>query len=211
MSAVIDHRAAQTPVRNQGDRPTCVGFAVSAAHEWMAADATVRSPEDAMWAGHQIASVPAREETAVAWALEGLEAHDHATEAAWPYSTPHFAAGRPPAALDAANRRRLPAWRPLAAATLAAVRAEIAHGRAVVLTLRVVLSSWRRPGGEIDAEPGRKAPGNHAVLAVGVLDDPERVIVKNSWGERWGADGFGFVSGRYLDHYGVCAHALEPA
>ena len=49
--AMIDPRPPQTPVRNQGDRPTCVAFATSAAHEWAAGEPVHRSPEDAMWAG----------------------------------------------------------------------------------------------------------------------------------------------------------------
>ncbi|MDQ2761140.1 MAG: hypothetical protein M3Y17_12115 [Actinomycetota bacterium] len=76
---MIDHRSQQSTVRNQGDRPTCIGFAVSGAHEWLAGDGEVRSPEDAIWAGHQIQSVPGREETAVRWSLQGLALHEHAS------------------------------------------------------------------------------------------------------------------------------------
>lgn len=211
MTLVSDFRAHQTPVRNQGDRPTCVGFAVSAAHEWMAGDDVVRSPEDAMWAAHQIGSVPGREETSVSWALTGLQIHEHATELAWPYGTPRWPAGRPVAALDAANRRALPGWRALGAVTLQTIRDELERGFAVVLSLRVVRSAWRDPTGIVDAEPGKKTPGNHAVLAVGVRDADDQLIIKNSWGERWGQGGFGFVARRYLDHYALRAHVLEPA
>ena len=68
-------------------------------------------------------------------------------------------------------------------------------------------SVW--PGGIIDAEPGRKTPANHAVLAVGGLTGPDRIIVKNSWGAGWGDHGYGSITRRYLDHYGLRAHALE--
>jgi hypothetical protein len=50
---MIDLEAEQTAVRQQGDRPTCVAFAVSGAHEWMGDDDAQLSPEDAMWAAHQ--------------------------------------------------------------------------------------------------------------------------------------------------------------
>jgi len=139
---MIDHRSAQTPVRHQGDRPTCVAFAVSAAHEWHAADAVVRSSEDAMWAAHQAGEVPGREETTVSWALEGLDRHQHSTETAWPYGTPRWSSGRPAAALDDANRRPLPAWRDLGSITFDRVTGELDAGRPVVLTLRVVVAAW---------------------------------------------------------------------
>lgn len=206
---MTDHRHVQTPVRNQGDRPTCVGFAVSAAHEWMAGDGTIRSAEDAMWAGHEVHDVPGREETSVRGALQGLSDHGHCTEQAWPYGTPHYATGRPAAALAAGNQRALPGWRALNELTVAAIEAELDRPRAVILSLRVVRSAWRVAGGEIDAQPGAKTPGSHAVLAVGVLDTPARLIVKNSWGPLWGQGGYGFISERYLRNYGLSAYVLE--
>lgn len=208
---MIDHRAQQTPVRNQGDRPTCVGFAVSAAHEWMAGDQTVRSAEDAMWAGHQVGGVPGREETAVTWALTGLQMHQHASEGAWPYGKPRWTSGRPPTAVQAGNRRALPGWRQLGPITMEAVRDQLADGRAIVVTLGVVRAAWRHPGGMIDAEAGRATRGNHAVLAVGVFDAPDRLIIKNSWGDGWGDQGFGYVTSRYFDHYALQTHVLELA
>jgi hypothetical protein len=190
-----------------------VGFAVSGAHEWMAADTTIRSPEDAVWAGHQIASIPGREETAVAWSLRGLELHAHTTEQAWPYGTPHWSHGRPAAARQNVSLRPLPSWRQLPTLTLDSIRSELRDGNAVIVTLRVVRSAWRTADGVIDAAPGRKTPGNHAVLAVAsseAAEQPERIVIKNSWGVNWGDSGYGVVTGRYLDHYGVRAHVVEP-
>jgi hypothetical protein len=206
---MTDYRPQQTLVRNQGDRPTCVAFAVSAAHEWMAADSTVRSAEDALWAAHQIRTIPGREETTVNWALSGLEAHRHATEDAWPYGAPKWPSARPAPALEAANRRALPTWRQLPDAAYSTITTQLESGTAVILTLGVVMAAWRLPGGMIDAEPGKKTPSNHAVLIVGNLEAPDRLIVKNSWGPRWGDGGYGFVTVRYLEHYALRAHALE--
>lgn len=204
-----DFRSDQTPVRNQGDRPTCVAFAASAAHEWAAADGVVRSAEDAMWAAHQIGSVPGREEVTVSWALDGLRQHGHARELAWPYRHPHWSAGRPPAALQDGNRRSAPGWQPLIPTDFDALAAALADARPVVLTVRVVRSAWRAPDGLIDATAGRKTPGNHAVLVAGALTGPKRLIIKNSWGPAWGDHGYGYLTPRYLRHYGLRAHALQ--
>lgn len=206
---MTDFRPSQTPVRNQGDRPTCVAFATSAAHEWMDPDHMIRSVEDAMWAAHQVGGVPGREEISVNWALVGLQRHAHSAEAAWPYGVPRWPDGRPVAAQQPANRRALPGWRMLSDVGFASISGTLDDGHAVILTVRVVRSAWRRADAIVDADPGRKTPGNHAVLAVGVLTDPERIIVKNSWGERWGSDGYGFLTSRYLEHYALRAYVLE--
>ncbi|MPZ66707.1 MAG: hypothetical protein GEU83_14750 [Pseudonocardiaceae bacterium] len=208
-----DRRSRQTPVRDQGDRPSCVGFAVSAAHEWMATGDVVRSPEDALWAGHQEGGVAHQEATSVQLALAGLSRLGHAFEYAWPYGRPPWPADRPRDALDATNRRELPSWRTIATLDFTAIAAELGGGAAVLLTLGVVRSVWLYGDGVIDAEPGRRTPGRHAVVVVGIAEDPDtssmRLIIKNSWGRSWGNDGYGLVSQRYLEAYGVVAHALE--
>jgi C1A family cysteine protease len=210
---VIDLEAEQTTVRRQGDRPTCVAFAVSGAHEWMGRSDEQRSPEDAMWAAHE--SMPARfvgEETSVRYALEGLRAHEHASESAWPYGSPLWRDGRPEAALDGANRMSSPEWLRLGDATIPTIRGELVNERAVVLTIGVVGEAWLEGGGVIDAPAGRKTPGNHAVLVVGASEageKPQALKIKNSWGPRWGFGGYGLISKRYLDAYAICAHAIE--
>jgi hypothetical protein len=195
-------------VRNQGDRPTCVAFATSAAHEWSAGDAAHRSAEDAMWAAHRIGGVPGREEVAASWALTGPQTHGHASETAWPYGQPRWTAGRPDAAL-AREPPRPDRLHHLANAGFDSVAAAVDAARPVILTLGVVYTAWREPGGVIDAEPGRKTPANHAVLAVGALTGPDRIVLKNSWGPNWGDHGYGYVTRRYLVHYALRAHAME--
>lgn len=212
---MIDLEAEQTAVRQQGDRPTCVAFAVSGAHEWMGHDDEQRSPEDAMWAAHQ--AMPPQlmgEETSVRYALEGLEVHEHATEAAWPYGSPIWREGRPEAALNGANRAACPEWHRLGDATIPTIRGELMSERAVVLTVGVVRAVWLEGGGVIDAPAGGKTPGNHAVLVVGASEAGEQaqaLKVKNSWGPRWGRSGYGLISERYLDAYAICAHAVGRA
>ena len=209
---MIDHRPVQTPIRNQGDRPTCAGFAISAAHEWLAADQKFRSPENAIWAGHQIGSVPGREETTIAWSLEGLEVHRHATEVAWPYGAPHWMHGPPAAVANQANTRAIPPSHQLAPPWFETVRDSLTAGEPVILTIAVVYPPWQHPLPLIDAAPGQKTRGNHAVVAVAITEtceDPEIALVKNSWGPGWGDQGYGRISRRYLESYTVAAHRLE--
>ncbi len=211
MIPLSDHRPAQTPVRDQGGRGACVGFAVAAAHEWMRPTDS-RSVEDVLWAAHLIGGDPKVEGTLVEFALRGIEQHGHALESAWPFGAPPFPADRPIAARDACNRAALTSWRRLPTVDTATLATEVARGAAVVVTLAIVANAWP-PGGIVDAPAGRKALRNHAVLAVGTseLEDEPHTVIKNSWGPGWGVNGYGFITPRYLAIYARAGHSLEPA
>lgn len=209
---VIELSANSLPVRQQGDRGTCVGFATAAAHELARNENEVLSPEDVMWAAHELMGRAIGDETSVELALFGLDAEEEATEAAWPYGEPHWNSGRPSSALQAGNRRPLPTWRRLEAASIPLIRKELQADLPVILTIGIVKPAWiNPPGGLIDAEPGRPVRGNHAVVVVGASDgggSNQILRIKNSWGPEWADGGYASMSERYLQSYNVCAHVL---
>lgn len=208
---MIDLEDAQSPVADQGDRGTCTGFAIAAVHDWMGGADELRSAEDVIWAARQMRAGHG-DAVSVQAALGGLDTNEHASEPAWPYGIPHWSSGRPAAALERANRRALPPWKRLATSSFELIRDELAGGNAVVLTIGVVRKAWQEPDGMVDAPPGEKVPGNHAVLVVGSSEEGERVEVlkvKNSWGSNWGSGGYALLSRGYVETYGVCAHAIE--
>lgn len=208
---ICDHRPHQTPVRIQGTgRETCVGFAISAAQEWYDQSAEVLSPENAIWAAHQAGGDPGAEITTVDRACVGLTTHSAVLETAWPYGTPPFPSDRPTEATDPANHRELPAWERISPPTDAGLETALGNGRPVVVTFRLVPRAWFHSDNQVDAGPGAPIAGGHAVLAVG-LDEQGRLIIKNSWGPWWGDHGYGYVTPRYLQTYGVVAHALGEA
>lgn len=211
----VDHRPAQTPVGDQCDRQTCVAFAVTAAHEWMAGDGgTLLSQEFAQWAGKSRDGLPG-DATSARWILSGLQEEGHARGSTWPYGAPEWPAGPPPAALIQADRLVLGRWRRLAAPDVTTIADEVAQGFSVILTVAFVPNAWLNlaDGSLIDAPPGQRTIGGHAVTVVGIRPAdgslPDALIVKNSWGPDWGDAGFGMLSVDYLGSYGIVAHALE--
>jgi C1A family cysteine protease len=55
-------------------------------------------------------------------------------------------------------------------------------------------------------KPGEKPDGGHAVLAVGYSDSSKCLILRNSWGSKWGANGYfympyAYASSKDVDEY----------
>merc|ERR1739845_278495 len=66
-------------------------------------------------------------------------------------------------------------------------------------------------GGVYDEPKCSSTRLNHAVLGVGYgnMDGKDHFIVKNSWGEGWGAQGFIYMT-RGSNQCGVAAHPVYP-
>jgi len=205
----LDYRRHQTPVADQGDRPTCASFAVTAAHEWMIGTQTLLSQEFALWAAKARDGL-AGEATHVSAVFMGITAEAQALDGAWPYGRPRWPAPPPKAAMLRSAREQPGPWNHLPVCSLDAIEKALAVPSAVVLTIDFVPTAWLyATEGWVHAHAGAQTVGRHAVMAVGVRQRRSAVIIKNSWGELWGHKGYGFVSKTYLHHYGVQAHVLE--
>jgi len=213
----IDHRSVQTPVRQQGNRRTCVAFATSAAHEWMCGDAPDLSEESAVWSAKKFDPWPDTDATTVHAALTGIRSDGQATSEDWPYGQPLWNAGPPAPASNPDRRRRPGDWRQIGT-DLANIEAALGAS-AVILTVAMQPTIWRDAAhdGHVDHDESAPTAGAHAVLGVGIarddhgVDGQDWVMIKNSWSERWGEDGYGYLSAGYLDRHLLAAHALEAA
>lgn len=52
--------------------------------------------------------------------------------------------------------------------------------------------------------PNDTYSGGHAVLCVGYNDEKEVAIVRNSWGQNWGDEGYFYMPYEYLTHEDLC-------
>jgi C1A family cysteine protease len=58
----------------------------------------------------------------------------------------------------------------------------------------------RRSGRLALPKRGEKLLGGHAVVVVGFHDESQRFIVRNSWGKKWGLEGYFTMPYEYLLH-----------
>ena len=196
-----DFRAEQSPVFDQGARPTCAACAVTSAHEWMLGGNAL-SVEDAFHHGKLVDGLPGMHMTGVHDILGSLATPGHAIETSWPYGKPAWPGTPPASSTEAANRRPVPSWERLGRKTFAELRALLGTG-AIVLCLCHVASAWNPVSGLVHCAPGTAWAMKHAVVAVGDrrIHGHDCLVVKNSWGPSWGDSGYGYISQSYVDAY----------
>jgi hypothetical protein len=202
LCAIVDLRDLFGPVRDQGARPTCLAFAASDAHAalrggWEALSAEYlfhRAQQRTKRSPHQGATLPG--------ILDALRHDGQPFEAEWPYlkSVPEdVTKWQPPPFASALYRRGGRGG----GDTLTEILAQLDAGQPVITLIRLSRSFYRpAQNGIIDELPSDPPDYNrrHAVVAVGhgTLQGRRMVLVRNSWGNRWGQNGHGWITEKFL-------------
>lgn len=218
-------------IRSQGQRGTCVAFAVTAALEYTLRE-SLGTPIDLSeqflyWAAKQADGAPDRPGTLIKVAVGCLAATGQALEELWPYNPTPMAGNesqRPApgdAIQDASNRKADGAL--LDARNVSAIVAEVDAGRPVPLTVPVY-PNWI----DNDAldEYGffplplatSRIKGGHAMCVVGYGADADTpgggyFVMRNSWSDQWALQspvgpGLGILPFAYVERLAWEACAL---
>jgi hypothetical protein len=193
---VCDLRHRFGPTRDQGARPTCLAFAASDAHAALREPWAALSCEFAFYHAQRRAGRPPTTGALLPELLASLKEDGQPVESDWQYlpslpSDPD--AYCPPD--DVAVFRRDGEARP---ASVDEIVGHLDAGTSTVLLLMLSDSFYvpdlqgvvRAPVGE-GPDPQRR----HAVVAVGHgrADGARTILVRNSWGPGWGADGHAWL------------------
>lgn len=200
--AVKDLCSQFGPARDQGARPTCLAFAASDAHAAMRDDWTPLSCEYAFFHAQRRANLPPTSGTRLSAMLETLREDGQPEEKDWPYLVAlpaTIAAWRPPATVGAIYGREGQTERP----SLDHIIPWLDQDRPVII-LTILSASFYNPtlDGVVDPQSDERPEPKlrHAVIACGhgTIDGRRALLVRNSWGPRWGRDGYGWLTETFL-------------
>ena len=204
-----DLRGAWTGVRDQGARPTCLACAASDAHAHAHGLTHLLSAEYLFYAGFKGApSLPASNGLTLLAVDHALHKHGQPNELEWPYQAKTPDPWAPPA-VTTLWYGGLDACAAGAGGVVEALRA----GMPVVLGVRLVPGFNRIQGAPHIIHTSGKPTGGHAVLGVGLgasVGDSavDLVLIRNSWGFKWGSGGHAWMPLDYLNNNLVGARTL---
>lgn len=199
LTTAADIRSELGPVRDQGRRYTCLAFSTSAVHEHAHKMTDQLCVE---WLFHHaVKGVAARASGGITIdeACATVEQDGQPDEPHWPYAkTLDLAAWKLPATAPTK------VWRAIAGpVTLPAIKDRLDKGIPVVIALSVGSGFVRGLGKAIenelilddDPEPLAQGEG-HALVVVGrgAINGSPHLLVRNSWGSKWGRDGYAWIS-----------------
>jgi hypothetical protein len=197
-----DLRSLFGPVRDQGQRPTCLAFAASDLHAALRGSWSPLSCEYIFYHAQRRAKRKPTEGVLLSSILEALSDDGQPLEAGWNYLAKlpaDLTQWRPPAGIAQLFRR---AGEP-GKDTVDAIVDELSRGQPVVILLRLSRSfDWVKADGVVDLSPGEQPEHlrRHAVIAVGhgEIRGQRVVLVRNSWGDGWGDGGYGWLTEGFL-------------
>lgn len=222
--APIDLRSLmQAAIRDQGPRPLCLPISVSGAHEVARASVKAATPEplapEPLWAHCLQSGRVSSLGTTMAAVSDALAARGQPPLRTWPYNpTLDKATELPPSTAAVAD------WctaqlidLPLAHDGVEDLLEDALASSAPVVVVVEVTEEFENAdsAGDISVPPLTSPAGDyHAVLALGAATDPttaaRRLLIFNTWGDRWGASGYGWLPLDYLIAFAVQAGVIDP-
>lgn len=224
LPSTVNFMTEMPPMREQGERGTCVAHATTAMaeHYWSKQNKSITlSRQFLYWNCKQHDGSPNGEGTWMSKAMERLAADGCCPEEVWPYVPGEIKGNESqdppqPGSSSGAHKYKIPAFQHIPPTSLADIKTTLAEGRVVAFCAHV-FNSWYlndevyRTGEIVNSLPGERSVGGHAMCFVGYEDDPDDVAsgggkfyVRNSWGDRWatesvlGSVGYGTIPYRYI-------------
>ena len=199
----IDYTSEMTPVRDQGNEGTCVGFSSAVGmKEYQEQEDWKRYVELSprfLYSECKRADKNKEEGTTIRTAMKVLKKIGVCQEKYWPYIAGLTGKVRPGARVDAKKNKVLAYAR---IADLYELKASLVQKGPCVIGVEVFRGMMEAATGMVPMpKRGEKMLGGHAICPVGYDDNTGMVKFKNSWSAKWGKNGYGFLKYEYVEKY----------
>lgn len=201
VSATVDLRDRFGEIRNQRKRPTCMAFAASDAHSFARESTEALSVEYAFYHAVRLKAKPDRTQgVGIRLMARAISTDGQPLESGWPYLTNLSATDdwEPPKISGTLFRRDMTLSVPRA---LSKIYASLDAGHPVVLVMDISESFYRvSADAALQASASEPRTGTHAVIAVGYgeSEGTRCLLIRNSWGGKWGDGGYAWIHEDYL-------------
>ena len=190
---------------NQGRRPTCLAFAASAAHRHCHAVDVPLCTEWLYYHAVTLAGDPPDAGSRITETTSVIREIGQPIDTHWPYLSiqPDASAWCPPAA---APKGIFVADNDDAGSRYDDIAEALAKGLPTIIGLKIgnafihTIKDGEHALVRDDPEPISQGAG-HALLVVGagVIESRKRLLIRNSWGPRWGDLGHAWITEEYMD------------
>ncbi len=200
----VDYTQKMSPVRDQQTDGTCVGFATASGmkeyQELLDYEKLVElSPRFVYAEAKKIDGVPGLEGTTIRAAMQVLENKGVCRENYWPYQ-PHQKDKPKEGAFSNAKKFCIMTYARIL--NLDELRMSLTTKGPAVLGIQVFKGMLKTKTGLVPLpKRNERSLGGHAIAAVGYDDEKELVKFKNSWSNKWGEKGYGYLAYEYIQRY----------
>lgn len=204
LPASVDYEKEASPVRDQGEAGTCVGFATATGmkehQEFLDYKKLILlSPRFVYNECKKIDGMPDLEGTNLRSAMRVLGEKGVCREKFWPYKPLQKDKAKRGAVKDAERFRIITYARIL---NLGELRLSLYTKGACVIGIEVFEGIMKTKTGLVPMPRKNEAGlGGHAVCTVGYDDKKGLIKFKNSWSGKWGRGGYGFLPYAYIGRY----------
>ncbi|MCK4995180.1 MAG: C1 family peptidase [Candidatus Omnitrophica bacterium] len=204
----IDYTKKLSPVRDQGNEGTCVSFACASGmkeyQEMLDYEKLVElSPRFIYSECKKIDGMPESEGTTLRAAMQVLSKKGVCQEKFWPYK-PYQKDKAKKGFSTNAKKFRIKTYARIL--NLNELRLNIATKGPCIIGVQVYEGMMKTKTGLVPMpKKNESALGGHAICPVGYDDTKKLIKFKNSWSDKWGQKGYGFLNYAYIEQYMIDA------
>lgn len=210
VSVMIDFRDRWRDVRDQGSRSSCLACATTDAHEQCRLSAESFSAEFLFYhAGQQMPRQDVNDGLTFEAVAHALREDGQPLESEWPYQMVQPTPWMPPAVTNC--------WcgdtDDTGLGNIDQIVATVRRGQPIVLGIRLTADFFAPLQDPFVIQASGPGFGGHALLAVGVGEHAtvgRVLLVRNSWGPRWGDQGHAWLAAEFLQDKLIGCRHVQP-